>query len=428
VLSVQLLALSISALIAWAHLYSDTPFDYVHAIGSLAAADPSWVPPGFKQTPVIGRHYFGDLQLLLAWAAEANPWLLDPFTANYWPTGYYLLKPLTFLPTQLTFIIYLIATLGVLAKAFTEIMTGNTELAWSDKLNFILLFGLLTSPTITDIDRGNLQTISISSVVIYLTLGLRNHPLSGLPWLFLASSFKPYMLIFAVCFLNRAQWKKIIAAVLLFLIFNILLLGLINGSILLGCERWLTAFLAYSGSAGADHMMTSGSATGAILRWGSLFLGKAESLQFLLEHLYLFKALSVATLALGLAIWFQYRRPAWVRLFGALSIISIAQPGSHNYHWVWPGFIIVAFLCSEAEILSKQGYWSLRYLQTVCLLSLVPTWLILDFRNIDMQLPNYLLLAPLVIIGQFLLLWNGLRSRREFPPQENTFGLINSPS
>jgi hypothetical protein len=90
---------------------------------------------------------------------------------------------------------------------------------------------------------------------------------------------------------------------------------------------------------------------------------------------------------------------------GALSIITLAQPGSAAYNWGWVGVVVIVFLFEKLKREPRDtADWSFWYLQIVAGLALVPTWVSLPSLSGDTrQTMSYLILSPIVVAG--LIFW-----------------------
>jgi hypothetical protein len=393
----QLVALTISLGIAWLTLYFLDGPDPVQRV-SFRVDDPSWVPIDYQQSPIIGDHFFGDLQLLLAWGSETNPYSLD-LSATYLPIAHFPLKALSLFPIQFAFVVYLAVSLIVLYfAARLTVATFGTPQSRLSTISF-LLFCLLTAPTLIDIDRGNVNTIAIGLTTLYFMFGFKNKLSIGLPLLLLAGSIKPYLLIFTICFINKNTIKTVIGFLVTYLGITLVLFSQISNSIFRGLNDWYIAFSKYGGAEGVHHMINSGSLVGSISRWAEVFHGQEGSSSFLVNNLLILRTLSGVYILLALAVWFMTFLPNWIRLGSALSIITVAQPGSAGYQWIWVGIVMIGVLYSthnpHQRRLDKIGLISI---QIISILVLVPTWIAPTLFSSKRYFPQYLVLSPFIVV------------------------------
>jgi hypothetical protein len=149
----------------------------------------------------------------------------------------------------------------------------------------------------------------------------------------------------------------------------------------------------------------SGSLVGSAHRISEFAFGLEFSNKLLLEVLWFVPVVSLLLVVLGMLIWYRSHLPIWVRLMGALSIISVAQPGSAGYNWGWVGVVVIVFLFEKLKREPRDtADWSFWYLQIVAGLALVPTWVSLPSLSGDTrQTMSYLILSPIVVAG--LIFW-----------------------
>lgn len=407
---VQLFVLTIALGLGWAMNYFVDGPDLVQRL-SFQTNDPSWVPDTFNQLPIIGEHYFGDLQLLIAWGENQDPYsVLIP--AQHLPVAQGLLRVLSLLPMNLVFVGYLTSSLLMLwyaAKNLVSVASNNTR-----RLDFLDfgLFILLTVPVLVDLDRGNVNSICISCTVIYLSMIQSGKPVKGLLFLLIGCSFKPYLALFLFCSPMRFVSRRWISVLTAFAMLNVIGFKLFAGAFWNGFIDWLNAFIRYGSSDGASYMMISGSLTGSLSRWIELLIGHSDTVNYLQSNIAIVRYVSGIAVLIGFLLWYKATLPWWIRTGAILSIITVAQPGSAQYQWTWVGFVLLASLYTDPSKSSHplaRSPSARKILYVVFLLAAMPTWIEYSVDQVDRFFPQYLFLSPLIILLGIVLL--GYRTR-----------------
>ncbi len=231
----NLLAVGIffSLAVAWTRLYYSTGPSLIERI-SFTAKDPSWLPPGITGTPIIGDHYFGDLQLFLAWSKISNPYALE-LSAQYLPLAKFILSPVASMQQNIGFSFYVLVSLGLLYWAWHKIVRAKIWELGPQKGNSFNLFAfalIFTLPLLVDLDRGNLYSISIASLILCLVYFQEDKHFVSFIYLALATVFKPYFLIpIIILLISFSSQKKryLINMFSCFLILNLISLFAIPG-------------------------------------------------------------------------------------------------------------------------------------------------------------------------------------------------------
>jgi hypothetical protein len=90
---------------------------------------------------------------------------------------------------------------------------------------------------------------------------------------------------------------------------------------------------------------------------------------------------------------------------GALSIISVAQPGSTGYNWGWVGVVVIVYLVDlMKKAQADSGGYSPWFLQILAGLALVPSWIYFPSPSGDLRQNGHnMILSPIVVSG--LVYW-----------------------
>jgi hypothetical protein len=258
---------------------------------------------------------------------------------------------------------------------------------------------------LVDLDRGNVQSVALAGTIFFFAYGLRGKWIVAILWLLFAASFKPYLLIFSVAFLSKRSFRAHALMALSFCLVNVLLMEAFSRNFLEGFSSMWEANAKFTSEFSIPFISNSGSLVGSAHRISEFAFGLEFSNKLLLEVLWFVPVVSLLLVVLGMLIWYRSHLPIWVRLMGALSIISVAQPGSAGYNWGWVGVVVIVFLFEKLKREPRDtADWSFWYLQIVAGLALVPTWVSLPSLSGDTrQTMSYLILSPIVVAG--LIFW-----------------------
>lgn len=375
----------------WTTYYfgQDTPIDRI----SFRAVDPPWLPDGLTSQPRLGLHHFGDLELLLGWAQTQNPYrptLAVP--ATYFPVADAFLGLFAQLPTALETLLYLSVSVSL---AIFACRRAAPTLFKSDHRIFSTLTVLLvfaTAPTIVDLDRGNVHTICISLLVLFFT----SRTPSGIIFLLIAASLKPYYLIFLALYAFKGDGlRRSSVFALLWLSANIFLMRMQTGSWIRGWEYWLDANRRFGDIRGSGFFFNSGSLAGTILRWIELTAGWDRASQWLETNFFWVEFVSFASLAYLGTLAYGFRQQPPFQFASCAAIITISQNGSAIYQWGWVGFFVLMCLESYGAASGRR----IRPIAPVVLFSagvLIPWWI--KVPTVGRQQPQFLLLAPITLL------------------------------
>jgi hypothetical protein len=279
---------------------------------------------------------------------------------------------------------------------------------------------------LVDLDRGNVQSVALAGTIFFFAYGLRGKWVVAILWLLFAASLKPYLLIFSIAFLSKRSFRAHALMGLSFCLVNVLLMQAFSGNFVEGFRSMWEANARYTSSEfSLPFISNAGSLVGSAHRISEFAFGLEFSNKILFEALWVVPIISFFLVVLGMLIWFRSRLPIWVRLMGALSIITLAQPGSAAYNWGWVGVVVIVFLLDQLKKGSLDtANWSFWYFQVVAGLALIPTWVSLPSPSGDMrQNMSYLILSPIVVVG--LIYW-AIRSYRKSKIMDSSLRLPTS--
>ena len=407
-LSLHIVLLAMSSVFAFTRLYKTADPNLIERI-SFRIDDPSYVRPGFNQTAIIGEHYFGDFQLYMAWASSDNPYS-EIFAPNFLPLGYLLLKPLTILPTNYAFMIFCAFSLAILFSAVKSVISFTAPyLGLLEVLNVFLLLFVFTTATIVDFDRGNAHTLVLGLVIGGVSCRLWRNTALGVTLILAAASFKPYLFLVLILFCEKGDFKELLQKIVLYSFFTVVLYQILENNVLEAIRSNLNAIARYGNEEGMGYIFGSGSLVGAFYRYLEIAVGSQSAQDFMFANVFSIQVISALLALLGVLVWFQFSLPFSFRLFGLLSLTSVAQAGSASYQWGWVGLVLLLDLTMyEKSHVSGNFRRLFRYLLvTIVISALVPVWTWASLPSgTRWQNPQFFVLSPLVTLLNLILLLN----------------------
>jgi len=403
-LTIHLGLIAVSAAIFWSFHYF-TPVGDLVSIVSWLTSDEPWVASGAAQ-PILGAHFFGDLQTIRSFGSLWNPYDESlALSSAQWPTGQLITMLMWVIPLDILFISYILFSVTLLFFAIRTLANSVFRIGFWKYAQLFLVFSVISLPMLVDFDRGNLQTIALASTVFFFGYGLRGKWVLAILWLLLAGSIKPYLLIFSIAFLSKRNFRTHALLGSAFCLLNVLLMQAFTGNFIEGFRSMLGSNAQFTSDFAVPFIANSGSLVGSAHRFTEFAFGIEVANQLILSLIWAVPIVSLLVVLLGMGIWYRTHLPIWVRLMGALSIISIAQPASASYNWGWVGVVVIVFL---ADLLKKAPQdattSSAWFLQIVAFLALVPTWIYLDSPSGDLRTnAPYMILSPIIVSS--LIYW-----------------------
>lgn len=191
-------------------------------VWSFRLDDRPWTPVGTSPESIFRGHYFGDFQLGIIYSSLSDPYIAnEPLPYGYPPVMHRVLNLLSQFPIKLSFIIYLIVTIGLTIRTMW-ILLGDLP----NKLKLpIGIFGITTSlPLIMALDRGNFVVISICCGLIgYIGLldNSKKNSIFSLILLSIAIDIKAYIAIFCIFLFLSKRKRQAIQVVLTTMLTNL---------------------------------------------------------------------------------------------------------------------------------------------------------------------------------------------------------------
>ena len=203
--------------------------------------------------PLLGVHYFSDLQQLVAYGKTANPYTIDNPVPNP-PLGILQFKALGLFGDQASLWIFLVLAIGLLSFVGWRLMG---DLSSPRKLiNLTLIVGM-TPAMMMAIDRGALSPVAIGMVGIAFLASRSRRWLLAVVVLALAISLKPYLALLLLYPLFRGHWRFVLGTLLGSGIANLAAFALVPGGFTSSLSGFVNASLRYVDSEAAADQATN---------------------------------------------------------------------------------------------------------------------------------------------------------------------------
>ncbi len=324
--------------------------------------------------PIIGDHYFGDFQFPLGYAIDVRH-SISPYTGslvadNYPPFSQVLFVLLSFLPLQLSALIYLSLS-GAVFLLPLWLMLKPLKLAY--RVIFLIPVAVLTTPFITFLDRGN--DIGIVVGLIAWSLWAWKSERWVLCGIFLAAAIAlkayPATILIVPIGLRRYKFTAIVAAVAV--VANVIALAVMPGGYVPNLRALVSALGLKSPP---SDQLTSWSLYSIVPKTAGLLFGHTAVHQFLEPRGILIWLPSI--LYLG-AVYFVIRRgrvPQWC--WGALGLatVQLIVPLSFVYTTAWAPAAAVWFAWgkliddpSESDLLAETTKLTTLRIMLMCALT-----------------------------------------------------------
>jgi hypothetical protein len=407
-LSIQALTTSVSFFLVWLSQYfGSEDLNLVERL-SFKVVDPPWLPSGIQPVPIIGNHYFGDWQLDTTWSIDKN----NPYISEYMPSrtppfGLLLTRLFGELGIKTGFFVFLFVTSLLVAQL---ILKSTKKWNFQSRVFFFLFAFFFNVGVIFSFDRGSSHVFVFACLGLFVVYGLEQKLIASSLYFFVATGFKPQVMIVVIIFIGIFSWKRIFALVLMPFLLNFLAL--------------ITFFhpikSSFFGYLQGSSLLTNGggneSAAGIIADSFSIvgFFSRmieainqqiGSSIDWIENSSTLFLALAFFWFSMVTFVVWKFHVSWFVRLVLVFSLCSLLLPSSHLYtlSWSFTALCLIAHAGTQKLPCIKQGN-QLTFLQAslICLvfLSIVTPTFFVDFwiPGISRRLPLSILYFPLLVI------------------------------
>ena len=359
--------------------------------------------------PLVGYHYFSDLQLAVAYGKTANPYLID-YPAQYPPIGILEFRLLGLLGYQASLWLFLLGAIAILGFVGWQLMG---EVPRSRKLVNVLVLVVITPAMVMAVDRGALSPIATGMVGLAFLAARRKRMFVAGVIFVLAISLKPYLALVLLYPLLRGYWKFVLQTTAGTALINLAAFALFPGGFMNSLNGFINATLRYADSeAAADQAITvkfvtldSVSGTGTILRVITFWKNIDVASMIYDDYVGFILLPGILFLAALVVILLNKGFPFWVPLTLTLASSTVVLPATPLYTLTWASLAALYFGSSNSDPFPRstttteptdRTWLRVTYLVAIAL-CLVPTfWLIPGLERGNQDAAG--LLGPLAIL------------------------------
>jgi hypothetical protein len=338
-------------------MYSEKPFDFSKI--SWIVRDKTWYSTQtfYREMPLFGKHYFGDLQIFFGFIADPNPYLeVREIRPQIPPFGLSFYSLLNIWSPQIGLAIYI--SLVIVCSALVIRLWLRTETIAIQVTAYCGLI-LLNTSVLMSVDRGNILVI-VLSVIGYLFYKMLHSPdftRSDALLLAVAISLKPYLVLILLFFIFERKYQLVYRTIIYGIACNVLSATLYGDSLFSITREMLNSQSGYNNS---DSLLFSikfsTSAFRVLYDFVNLFKGREYAIRFF-ENSHLMIALpGVIYLSLVVIICSLRKIPMWIRMISILSTIQMVVAASPRYDLVWSfvGALVLLHRSAEFERLDTK--------------------------------------------------------------------------
>ena len=355
-----LAALLIIQVISWVWvlangMYSENNFDFSKI--SWIVRDTTWYSSEttYREVPLWGKHYFGDLQIFFGWIADPNPYLRTRLNPAIPPFGLSYYSLLNFWGPHIALIMYF--ALAVLFSALVTHLWLKTESLSSQATAYCALV-LLNTSALMGIDRGNTLLILMPIVGFLFFKVLNLQHLGRFDAFLLASaiSLKPFLLLLVIFFIIERKYRFVFQTILIGLACNLVASAMYGGHPI-GIVR--NMIIQQSGYNNSDSLKFSVKWSSAAFRvlFGALqmFGGREFAIAELTKFNLLIALPGIVYLIFVIIICSRREIPMWIRMISIMSTAQMVVAATPRYNLVWSciGGLVILQQHPQSKISSK---------------------------------------------------------------------------
>jgi hypothetical protein len=329
--------------------------------------DKPWTPAGTSPIPIIGEHYFGDLQLPLIMLSKANPFEQGIFN-NILPFGYAPFSLFAIQFNKISIIGLGLFMILIFVTTYFKLLQNN------DTKTFCDFIPLLSVPTLFAIDRGAPVILALSTAVLSVQILNKQHVSFSRNFLAIiliaySVSAKIYLILFffIIYLLMPKIRKRILLGLAATAVLNFIISYLFGGPQKV-VKQVLYSLFAATGN-NQSEIMSSGSSFSALI----FFLIRKlidEDLYLGLTRIPLISLLPGLVYLSAIIMFTQLKKivPDEIKIILALSTIQSISPISFFYTATWAVFAFAFFkrylsrIKKSAEIPRLKGLNLFRFL------------------------------------------------------------------
>ena len=313
--------------------YSKKSFDSSKVF--FAVEDPTWWgQTKFRQVPLWGQHYFGDLQIFHGWVGGGNPYVLElkppipPFGLTYYSL-------LNFRGPQVGLIIWLSLTF-LFSVLITYLWLKSETL--SDKLTAYCALVLVNTSVLYGLDRGNILLILMTIVGLLFFKVLNSKRLTGFDAFLFASaiSLKPYLLLLLLFFVIERKFRFIFFTTIFVLVCNFFATIIYNWNPIVVFQQMFIEQSKYSNSDSSDFSVIFSTSAFRVLADSVQVVKGVDYMVALFAGSNLLVALpGILYLVLVTTVCLRRDIPIWIRMISILSTIQMVVAATPRYNIAW---------------------------------------------------------------------------------------------
>jgi hypothetical protein len=307
--------------------------------------------------PLLGKHYFGDLQIFFGFIADPNPYLEGrEIVPQIPPFGLSFYSLLNIWSPHIGLVIYFLLAI-VCSALLIRLWLRNETIA--TQLTAYCALILLNTSVLMSLDRGNILLIVLPVIgyLFYRTLHTHNFTRNDALLFAIAISLKPYLVLIFLFFIFERKYQLVYRTIIYGIACN-MLSATFYGDSLFGITREMLK--SQTGYNNSDSLLFSikfsTSAFRVLYDFVSLFKGREYAIGFF-ENSHLMIALpGVIYLSLVVIICSRRKIPMWIRMISILSTIQMVVSASPRYDLIWSfvGALVLLQRSAEFERLDTE--------------------------------------------------------------------------
>ena len=333
-----LAALLIIQLISWVWVLANSWYSMKNFDSSkvfFVVKDQSWWgQTKFRQVPLWGEHYFGDLQIFHGWVGGGNPyeWMIKPPIP---PFGLRFYSLLNFRGPQVGLFIWLSLTC-LFSVLITHLWLKSETL--SDKITAYCALVLVNTSVLYGLDRGNILLILMTIVGLLFFKVLNSKHLTGFDAFLLASaiSLKPYLLLLLLFFVIERKFRFVFFTTIFVLVCNFFATLIYNWNTIDVFTKMFIEQSRYNNSNYADFSIIFSTSAFRVLADSVQLVKGVDYMVALFNGSSLLVALpGILYLVLVTTVCLRRDIPIWIRMISILSTIQMVVAATPRYNIVW---------------------------------------------------------------------------------------------
>ena len=317
-------------------MYSESTFQFSHI--SWIVRDKTWYSTEtlYKEIPLWGKHYFGDLQIFFGFVADPSPYtvgrVINPQTAPFGLSFYSTIGLFGGVVAVLLFLSISLSLPALLIRVWLK------EEPLSVQIGAYCASVLLNASALVAIDRGNILLIVVSIIGFLFYRIMKSQSLGILEALLFATviSLKPYLILLSFFFIFEKKYRFIIQSAVIGLFLNFMAAFTYGMSLFRIVQTMFQTSFAYNSSESMVYNINYGAAAfKAVFELVKAIKGDLFAVQLFETHPVATVLPGLLYLVVVLMITAKTTIPIWIRIISILSTIQMVIAASPRYDLVW---------------------------------------------------------------------------------------------